>query len=224
MHIVIPLAHTSVSGGTRDRFTVCWGIGEIGHQVTIVCPHDTRFDFFALPPDIKWISVGTNRKHIIPNGIYEIISIARAMPSCDIILCNSWQMVIPAILSRSAQSGARVVHLIQHLDSIIAAEKPWFVRLRNSLLFSSVYLLPIRKIVVSSWLQKELAERYKRPSVCVPNGVDIETFTNGVLPHWVPPVETIDILVTGRLSRWKGYDVISSRLPGSWRRIIPKYG
>lgn len=212
MKIAVPLARTSISGGTRIALQYAEELAKCGHAVVLLFPKDTRFDFFSLPANVITIPLDVPRRiRRLLGGIADILSIARSIPVCDVILCNSWQMVFPALLSHATRRGSRIVHLIQHLDSVIIAEKPWLVRWQNIFLSTLVYRLPIQKIVVSSWLKEAVWRIAKQPATCVPNGVNTAAFIVNTAPHWEPARETIDILVTGRLARWKGYnDVVEA--------------
>lgn len=213
MIISIPLARTSISGGTRIALQYAEELAKFGHQVTLVFPNDTQFDYFSLPTNvrIKSVKVSPFARGVF-GGLADLIAIGKALPFCDVILCNCWQMVFPAMVSIALRRGPRIVHLIQHLDSVIIAEKPWLYRWRNQVLYRFTYRLPFTmKIVVSQWLKEALVREFGQASICIPNGINIEAFTGGRLPQWEPPSDTFDILCTGRLARWKGYhDVLEA--------------
>ncbi|MHB1357632.1 MAG: glycosyltransferase family 4 protein [Anaerolineae bacterium] len=213
MRIAVPLARTSISGGTRIALQYAEELAKLGHQVTLVFPSDTRFDYFSLPANVqkKSVTVPPTARSLF-KGLADIFAIGKAIPPSDVILCNCWQMVFPALVSIALARGPRIVHLVQHLDSIIIAEKSWFYRWRNKLLYRFIYKLPITtKIVVSRWLKDALFLDYGQVSICVPNGINLRNFTGDHLPQWEPPSDTFDILCTGRLAKWKGYqDVIDA--------------
>jgi len=207
MKVVIPLARVSISGGTRIALQYAEELASLGHDVTLLMPYDTNLAYFSPPVNVASKLVKTpGLLRYIMKGIADLIYMALTMPDCDVILCNSWQMVIPAVLSRQARQGTILVHLVQHLDSIIISEKPWFVRWRNSLISSLVYHLPTYKVVVANWLKKAVWEKTKQTAQCIPNVVDVMSFTGGLPPHWQPNKGFIDILVTGRSAKWKGYN------------------
>lgn len=224
MRISVPLARTSISGGTRIALQYAEELATLGHQVTLVFPNDTQFDYFSLPTNVstKSVKVSPIARRLL-GGFADLIAIGEALPFCDVLLCNCWQMVFPAMVSIALRRGPRIVHLIQHLDSVIIAEKPWFYRWRNQILYRFIYRLPFtKKIVVSQWLKEALAREFGQTSVCIPNGINIEAFTGNHLPQWEPPSDTFDILCTGRLARWKGYqDVLEavSMLATSNKRV-----
>ncbi|MHB9033114.1 MAG: glycosyltransferase family 4 protein [Anaerolineae bacterium] len=206
MDITIPLARTSISGGTRIALQYADELAALGHRVMLLAPQDTDLDYFGISKQVQLLKVRVPRAaRLLAGGLADLVGMAQAIPKCDLIFCNSWQMVFPALLSGKQHQGAQIVHLVQHQDSLIIREKPWFTRWRNSVLADFIYHAPTTKIVVSSWLVDVIKQAANQKAVCVPNGIDIYRFTEHLPPQRSVSQEHIDILVTGRLAKWKGY-------------------
>lgn len=203
--IVLPLLRPSLSGGTRITLQHAAGLAERGHRVILVLPGDTQLAYYQFPPNVemRWVEVDARWGGWL-GDLLQVWNVGRAIPPCDVLLATSWQSVCPALIGKLRAGRGRIVYLVQHLDSIINAQRSGLLRWRNALVYNLMYRLPVQKLVVSSWLQRMLAERYQQDSICVPNGVDGQAFTAGGEPHWQPPTDRYDILCTGRAAPWKG--------------------
>jgi len=138
-----------------------------------------------------------------------IIALGRAIPVCDVILAIYWQAMWSVLVGR--RQGVRVFYLVQGDDAVINKGRSFLVRRRNAFLYGHIYRLPVKKIVVSSWLQRLLASKYGQSSICIPNGVDPKVFAETQPKIWTPPSENFDILCLARSVQWKGFgDVIAA--------------
>jgi glycosyltransferase involved in cell wall biosynthesis len=212
LRIVLPLLRPSLTGGTRITLQHAAGLAALGHHVILVLPEDTRLAYYQFPANVEIRRVKVDAcAGTWLSDLLQVWSVGRAIPPCDVILATSWQSVCPALIGKLRAGRGRIVYLVQHLDSIINAQRSGLLRWRNALVFNLIYRLPVQKLVVSSWLQRMLAERYQQDSICVPNGVDRLAFTAGREPHWQPPTDRYDILCTGRAAAWKGFaDVVQA--------------
>lgn len=209
MKIVIPLFNLSLSGGIRIALQYSAGLADRGHQVTIIIPYGSCPDYISLPKNviIKQVTIRPGLRFLGYFGI--VIALSNAIPLCDIIFAISWQGVFPALQKK--RQGVHIFHLIQHDDAVINIGRSFLIRWRNAIFYKYIYHLPITKIVVSTWLQQLLATKYHQPSICIPNGIDTDTFKDAFPKIWTPPSENFDILCLGRSSKWKGFnDIISA--------------
>jgi len=204
-----------MSGGLRVALQHASGLAKLGHQVTLLLPSYAGQDYFSLPDNVELmpVHVGNSTRRFLGN-LATVLALGQAIPACDVVLANSWQPVYPALISQRRHPGNRIVLLLQGLDSSINVGRAWPVRLRNHVMFEHIYRSPIPKIVVSSWLQRALKERYKQVATCVPNGVDYSVFTGGHAPRWIPPKESYDVLCLARIHKWKGFQDIVSAVRG----------
>lgn len=212
MKIVIPLLNLSMSGGMRITLQYAEGLARRGHQVTILVPKDSSKEFIKLPNNVSFCQVPSSTIFRRLQGygyMAKIIALGRAIPECDVIVANSWQTVYPALVS--GRRGVHVFHIIQHDDAVINSGRPFPVRWRNTLLYRYVYRLPVKKIAVSSWMQRLLKEKYGQASVCIPNGIDPTVFSGLPPEKWTPPADRFDILCLARSALWKGFnDVVAA--------------
>lgn len=209
MRIVIPLLNLSLSGGIRIAIQYAAGLADRGHQVTILLPAGSLQDYVALPGNVFFsqVTVPALLRSLGYFGI--VIALGKAMPACDVILAISWQGVYPVLASW--RQGVRIFYLVQHDDAVINKGRSFLIRCRNAFLYRYIYRLPIKKIVVSSWLQRLMASKYGQSSICIPNGVDPKAFAEAQPKIWTPPSENFDILCLARSSQWKGFgDVIAA--------------
>ena len=194
----------SMSGGVRIALQYAVGLKRLQHKVSILVPESDECSMFQFEEHIQIIGVNIPKICGLHFGYLSIVqALARALPACDVVLASSWQTVFPAYLS--AARGHKVVHLIQHDDAVINSERSSIMRLRNCLLYRYIYQLPISKIVVSSWLQRVMREKYNQPSLLVVNGVDSSRFVGNRHEDRAVPTEVFNILCIGRTVEWKGF-------------------
>ena len=206
MKVVFPLLNLNMSGGVRIALNLAAGLAARGHEVLLIIPDSTKADYFALPSGMS-IKKAKISKHLHQCFGYlaTVVALGNAIPDCDFVVAGGWQMVYPGLFKGLFKKRTRVVHLLQHLDSIINMGRFWPIRLRNTILYELIYRLPIKKIVVSSWLQKVVLEKHSQSSICVPNVIDVKAFTCVNTPYWSPPRETYDVLCLARTPKWKGF-------------------
>ncbi len=204
MHIVIPLLNMSMSGGVRIALQYAAGLVRLRHKVTILVPENDEYSIFQIQQNIHIIKVVVPNSFGLHFGYLSIVyALARKLPTCDLVLASSWQTVFPAYFA--VAKGHKVVHLIQHDDAVINSERSFVTRLRNSLLYRYIYQLPITKVVVSSWLQRVMREKYGQASLLVVNGVDASRFVGSSDEDRAAPGEVFNILCIGRTVEWKGF-------------------
>jgi glycosyltransferase involved in cell wall biosynthesis len=168
------------SGGFKVVYEYANGLTRRGHEVTIVHPARVHADtpIFKYPEKtlrfLRRILDGRyrpDRWFLIDDKVHLrwVPSLKpRYIPSGDIIVATAWTTaewvsVYPPI------KGKRF-YLIQHLETFNGSEERVL----------ATWHLPLRKIVISRWLQK-LAEEIGENAVYIPNGLDFEAF--GVDAH-----------------------------------------
>lgn len=212
MRIVFPLLNLSMSGGMRVTLQHAAGLARRGHDVTLLVVAGAVPDYLELPSElgVRFVPIPSVARHSL-GYLAVVVALGKAIPPCDVILANSWKTVYPALIGKRRHRGVRVTFLIQGLHPVVEGTlsgRPRPIRMRNKIMSEYVYGLPIQKVVVSSWLQSVLAEKYGQSSVCVPNGVDVAAFPDVEGKSWTPPIETYDVLCLGRAAKSKGFQDI----------------
>jgi glycosyltransferase involved in cell wall biosynthesis len=86
---------------------------------------------------------------------------AAVLPSADAVVATSWQSV-EAVAAAPTRCG-RKFYFIQHYESLYHGE---------AARVDATYRLPLRKIVISTWLADVMAERFDTPAAVVVTPVD----------------------------------------------------
>ncbi|HTV01576.1 MAG TPA: glycosyltransferase family 4 protein [Luteitalea sp.] len=172
MKIAFPLVNVQPTGGARVTLQHMAALTTSGHEVVVLLPTSASQEYYALPRDVDVVPVD------VGFGGYAaaVLALGRAIPRCDLVFANSWQMVLPAMVARQLGRTRHVVHLVQGIEMFGASGRGRLVSLRNTLLRSSAMRFAIPRVAVSSWVRQRLRNEYGRSAVVVPNGVDTLTF------------------------------------------------
>ena len=87
------------------------------------------------------------------------------LPDADALIATAWQSA-RAVAAAPARCGRRF-YLIQHYESLYHGE-PARV--------DATYGLPLERIVISSWLQEIMRERFRAPATVIVTPVDLDLF------------------------------------------------
>jgi glycosyltransferase involved in cell wall biosynthesis len=185
VRVTILCPHLRIAGGVRAILTYADRLARRGHAVTIVVPGKRRWwggvragappDWVAdFRPDIRWVARWD----------------ARALPDADVLLATAWQSA-PVVAQAPAHAGAKV-YLVQHYESLYhgAADA-----------VDATYRLPLRKIVISTWLRDVMRERFASDADVLVTPVDATLFHRVEAPRAPGPPR---VLMLQHEYAWKG--------------------
>ena len=114
---------------------------------------------------------------------------AADLPDGDVLIATAWQSAAP-VAEAPARCGAKF-YLIQHYESLYHGD---------AARVDETYRLPLRKIVISTWLADVMAERFASPAAVVVTPVDPALF------HPVPEARDgrLSTLMLHHEYPWKG--------------------
>jgi glycosyltransferase involved in cell wall biosynthesis len=154
--------HLRIAGGVRAILTYADRLAERGHEVTLVVP--ARSVIRA-----AWRNARRTGTEWMPRLRARVRWVSRwqpaAMPDGDAIVATAWQSA-PVVAAAPARAGARF-YLVQHYESLYhgaAAE------------VDATYALPLRKIVISTWLADIMRERFGASAPVIVTPVDTDLF------------------------------------------------
>ena len=146
MKITFLAPHLRIAGGVRAILTYADRLARRGHEVIVVVP--------ARHP---WSAWARNVRGQGPDWIADFRARVRwvsqwdpaRLPSADALVATAWQSA-PAVAAAPAACGAKF-YFIQHFESLYHGDPPRV---------DGTYRLPLRKIVISSWLRDIMQERF----------------------------------------------------------------
>jgi glycosyltransferase involved in cell wall biosynthesis len=114
---------------------------------------------------------------------------AADLPDGDALIATAWQSAAP-VAEAPARCGAKF-YLVQHYESLYHGD---------AARVDETYRLPLRKIVISTWLADVMAERFASPAAVVVTPVDLALF------HRVPEARDsgLSMLMLHHEYPWKG--------------------
>ena len=187
MKLTFLAPHIRIAGGVRAILTYADRLAGRGHDVTVVVPAKRPWrawsrNFQRQGPDwiagfrarVRWVSAWDPSR----------------LPPADAIIATAWQSA-DAVTQAPASAGAKF-YFIQHYESLYHGE-PQRV--------DATYALPMRKIVISSWLKDIMREKFGSPAEVLVTPVDRELF------HPVEGADSGDalrVLMLHHEYAWKG--------------------
>ena len=187
MRITFLTPHLRIAGGVRAILTYADRLAGRGHEVTVLAParggarawwrNRTRAggpDWMpGLRARVRWVAAWD----------------PAALPAGDVLVATAWQSA-PAVAAAPAACGRRF-YLVQHYESLYHGE-PARV--------DATYRLPLRKIVISTWLADTMRERFAQAAEVLVTPVD---------PGLFRPVPAVDdghlrVLMLHHDYAWKG--------------------
>lgn len=208
MHIQIPIFSSTISGGQRITFQHAKYLQELGCHVEILMYSSEVEVQFPFVDNLNIIKVGKKGGFYFFNHALKIFYLSKCIKSNSIVLCNSWQAALIALIS--SVSRRKIVYLIQHDDEIIDSGRPFFKRFINRQLYLLIYKSKLTNITVSSWLQKRFKEKYNVDSFLIKNGIIPENFDSNLSIK--KNKDEYKILVFARKPKWKGFDCVINAL------------
>jgi glycosyltransferase involved in cell wall biosynthesis len=157
-----------------------------GHQVSIVVPARRTLRAWwrnRFPRVPVWMP--TLRARVVWVPAWS----AADLPDGDALIATAWQSAGP-VTDAPARCGAKF-YFVQHYESLYHGDAAGV---------DATYRLPLRKIVISTWLADLMAERFASPSAVVVTPVDPALF------HPVPEARDgrLSILMLHHEYPWKG--------------------
>jgi glycosyltransferase involved in cell wall biosynthesis len=154
--------HLRIAGGVRAILTYADRLARRGHDVEVVVPARRALvarwrslagagpDWMAaFRPRVQWVAAWR----------------ADRLPDADILVATAWQSA-PVVSSAPPRCGAGF-YLIQHDESLYHGE-PAAV--------DATYRLPLRKLVISTWLRDTMRERFGADAEVLVTPVDPDLF------------------------------------------------
>ncbi len=187
MKIAFLTPHIRIAGGVRAILTYADRLAGRGHEVSVIVP--VRSDVKAW-----W----RNRARRGPEWMPDFRAWVRwvtswepgHLPDGDAVVATAWQSA-PAVAEAPARCG-RKFYLVQHYESLYHGE-PARV--------DETYRLPLRKIVISTWLAGIMRERFGQEAPVLVTPVDPALF------HPAPPERgdgLLRVLMLHHEYDWKG--------------------
>ena len=176
-----------IAGGVRAILTYADRLAARGHDVTLVVPAGGRVAAAwrnARGVGPAWVAGLRARLRWVARWSAE------ALPDGDVVVATAWQSA-PVVAAAAERCGAKF-YLVQHYESLYHGD-PAAV--------DATYRLPLRKVVISTWLRDVMRERFDSAAEIVVTPVDRALF------HRVPVVVTTSrprVLMLHHEYAWKG--------------------
>ncbi len=187
MRITFLSPHLRIAGGVRAILTYADRLAGRGHDVTLVVP--ARGAVRA-----AWRNVRGARADWMPRLRARVQWVGRwqpdALPDGDALVATAWQSAAVAAAA-PARSGAPF-YLVQHYESLYHGAPAQV---------DATYRLPLRKIVISTWLADVMRETFGATAPVLVTPVDAELF------HRAPRTRTGPgprVLMLQHAYAWKG--------------------
>jgi len=179
--------HLRIAGGVRAILTYADRLAAAGHAVEVVVPARSR-------ARALWRSLRRVGPEWIPGFDARIVWVDRwrasALPDGDAVVATAWQSAA-TVAAAPARCG-RKFYFVQHYESLYHGE---------AAAVDATYRLPLRKIVISTWLSDVMRERFDSEAEILVTPVDPALF------HTVPvTVQTSRprVLMLHHEYAWKG--------------------
>ncbi|MEL6774378.1 MAG: glycosyltransferase family 4 protein [Pseudomonadota bacterium] len=217
MRITFVLPSPNLKGGTRVVAIHAENLMRRGHIVTVVTPPGRA------PRLPRWSPKRLLRKlmpppprgptHLDGRGLdLRILDRIRPVTAADVpdadVIVGTWWETAYMVAALPAAKGAKV-HFVQHHE--VHEHLPHHIT-------RGVHYLPLRRIVISDWLQEIMAQTYgDQDTDLVPNGVDLAQFQAPPRERGSPP--TVGFVYAG--GPYKAMDVMAEALAQA-RRSVPE--
>ncbi|HET7876356.1 MAG TPA: glycosyltransferase family 4 protein [Methylomirabilota bacterium] len=187
MKITFLCPHIRIAGGVRAILAHADRLARRGHEVRVVVPSHSRLK-------AAWLNRVKRAPEWMPDFRARLRWVAewepKRLPAGDAVIATAWQSV-EAVAAAPASAG-RKVYFIQHYESLYHGD-PARV--------DATYRIPLRKIVISTWLADIMAEKFESPAAVIVTPVDTALF------HPVPRADDdgkLRVLMLYHDYEWKG--------------------
>jgi glycosyltransferase involved in cell wall biosynthesis len=151
-----------IAGGVRAVLTYADRLARRGHDVQVIVPA-RRW------PTVLWRTMTARRPAWMPSLAARVrwVTAWRAdrLPGADVVVATAWQSA-PVVAAAPPRAGAKF-YLVQHYESLYHG-RPDVV--------DATYRLPLRKIVISTWLADVMRERFASDADVLVTPVDPALF------------------------------------------------
>jgi glycosyltransferase involved in cell wall biosynthesis len=185
--VTILCPHVRVGGGVRAILTYADRLARTGHDVEIVVPAGSALRAW-------WLDARGSRSTFAGDLAARIRWVGRwradELRAADVLLATAWQSA-PLVANADARCG-RKFYLVQHYESLYHGSPD---------VVDATYRLPLRKIVISSWLRDVMREKFGEAADVLVTPVDRRLF------HPVPGAPhggTPRVLMLHHDYPWKG--------------------
>ena len=186
MKITFLCPHLRIAGGVRAILIHADRLARRGHDVTLLVPGRSGLGAWwrnRVHRGPAWMPGLRARVRWVPQW-----SAAR-VPAGDAVIATSWQSV-EAVAGAPSDAG-RKFYFIQHYESLYHGE---------AARVDATYRVPLRKIVISTWLADVMAERFDTTAAVLVTPVDAALFH----PVAVPDDGKLRVLMLFHEYPWKG--------------------
>jgi glycosyltransferase involved in cell wall biosynthesis len=196
--------HVRIAGGVRAILTYADRLTTSGHRVEVVTPARGR-------ARALWRSLRGAGPDWIPGFQARLVWVdrwrANALPDADALVATAWQSA-GTVAAAPARCGQKF-YFVQHYESLYHGE-PAAV--------DATYRLPLRKIVISTWLRDVMRERFGSEADVLVTPVDPALFRAVSVPVTTSRPR---VLMLHHEYAWKGtadgFDAVArvkARVPG----------
>jgi glycosyltransferase involved in cell wall biosynthesis len=162
LRVIILCPHLRIAGGVRAILTYADRLAGRGHAVTLVVPARS-------PLRAAWRRVTGAGPTWMPGFRARVAWVgewdAARLPDADVLLATAWQSA-PVAAAAPARCGAGF-YLVQHYESLYHGD---------ATAVDATYRLPLRKIVISTWLGDVMRERFGSAAEVLVTPVDAQLF------------------------------------------------
>jgi glycosyltransferase involved in cell wall biosynthesis len=154
--------HVRIAGGVRAILAYADRLAARGHDATVVVPAGNRVraawrNLRGVGPD--WVPGFRGRIRWVATFEPE------ALPESDVVVATAWQSA-GAAAAASSSRGAKF-YFVQHYESLYHGAPD---------VVDATYRLPLRKIVISTWLRDVMRDRFGSAAEVLVTPVDLELF------------------------------------------------
>jgi glycosyltransferase involved in cell wall biosynthesis len=187
LKITVLAPHLRIAGGVRAILTHADRLAARGHEVTLVVPARSLLSAWwrnrarrgadwmpGLRARVRWVAGWTSAR----------------LPDADALIATAWQSAEP--VAAAPDRCGRKFYFIQHYESLYHG---------SAARVDATYRLPLRKIVISTWLGEIMASRFDSPAEVIVTPVDPTLFHPGPRE---PDDGLLRVLMLHHEYAWKG--------------------
>lgn len=162
LRITILCPHLRIAGGVRAILTYADRLARKGHDVELRVPARSALR-------ARWRNITRGTPTFVGDLAARVRWVGRwrasRLPDADVLVATAWQSA-PVVAAAGARCGAKF-YLVQHYESLYHG---------NPTVVDASYRLPLRKIVISTWLRDVMRERFAAAAEVVVTPVDRRLF------------------------------------------------
>lgn len=159
-----------------------------GHAVQVIVPHRRRGPaFWRRRPEcegVAWMPGFRASLRLVPRWT------PGDLPEADVVVATAWQSA--AAVAEAPEASGKKFYLVQHYESLHHGE---------AAAVDATYRLPLRKIVISTWLRELMRERFAAEAELLVTPVDPLLFHRVPVP---PATSGPRVLMLHHDHAWKG--------------------